>query len=115
MNLQKIFPTEKSRNEAVENFTRLKDNQDWVFLVDKIIKTDIEDLSQRLLDPKENWKPGEQKHWKRIRAYWIILSQLPEKLVEALKENEPDVFLELDPYFRTVKEIEKSKRKKKKR
>ena len=107
MNLSNIFPNESDRNEAIERFRSLKDNPDWIFLVEKLIKWDIEDLTQKLLDPKTDWKEGEEKEMKRIRSYWIILSQLPEELIKALSSNSNDFLIEYDLYFKNIKEIKK--------
>lgn len=115
MNLDKIFPNEGAKNEALEHFKSLKDDPDWLFLVEKLIKTDIEEITNEILDPNKTWKEGEEKEQKRIRAYWIILSQLPEKLIEALTTNQPDVFIEADPYYKNTKEIEQDQRKKSKK
>ena len=82
MNLNKIFSTESAKNEAIEHFRGLKDDPDWLFLVEKMIKADIEEISEEILDPNKEWKAGEEREKKKIRAYWIILSQLPEKLIE---------------------------------
>lgn len=115
MNLDKIFSTEELKNEALEHFRSLKDDPDWVFLVEKLIKTDIEEISNEILDPTKVWKDGEEREQKRIRAYWIILSQLPEKLIEALTTNQPDILIESDPYYKNVKEIEQDQQKKSKK
>jgi len=105
MNLSQTFPDDASRNEAIEHFRALKDDPDWLFLVEKLIKPDIEEISEKILDPKTEWKPGEEGDAKRQRAYWIILSQLPEKLIEALSEKQDDIFVNADPYFTSIKEI----------
>jgi len=115
MQLDKLFTTEEAKNEALDHFRSLKDNPDWVFLSEKLIKTDIEEITNEILDPKKEWKEGEEKEQKRIRAYWIILSQLPDKLIEALTTNQPDIFIDSDPYYKDVKEIEEDKKKIKKR
>ena len=109
MNLNILFPDEESKNEAIEHFRGLKDDPDWIFLVEKLIKADIEEITDEILDPVKEWKPGEEREKKRTRAYWIILSQLPEKLIEALSEDEPDIFMP-DPYFTSIEEIKKKKR-----
>ena len=107
MNINKLFSTEERRNEAMEHFRGLKDNPDWLFLVEKLIKADIEEITNEILDPDKVWKDGEEKEQKRMRAYWIILSQLPEKLIEALSENQPDIFFEVDPYFTRAEDLPK--------
>lgn len=112
MILDKIFTTESQKNEAIEHFQALKSNPDWLFLVEKLIKSDIAKITEEILDPKKEWKEGEEKDQKRIRAYWIILSELPEKLIEALKTGQSDVFMDQDPYFKDTKEIEQSQQKK---
>ena len=113
MNLGKIFESEESRNEALEHFRALKDNEDWVFLSEKLVKADIEEITNEILDPDKVWKEGEEREQKRIRAYWIILSELPEKLIKALISNEPDIFADPDPYYKDIKEIEEDNKKKK--
>ena len=105
MNLGRIFPNEASRNEAVEHFQSLRDNPDWIFLVEKLIQADITEITEKLLDPTIEWKDNEEKESKRIRAYWIILSQLPEELISALRENKEDIFEDSDPYYKSVREI----------
>ena len=111
MILDKLFPNENLKNEALEHFKSLKDDPDWVFLVEKLIKTDIEEITNEILDPTKEWKEGEEREQKRIRAYWIILSQLPEKLIEALATNQPDIFIDTDPYYRNMKEMEADQQK----
>jgi hypothetical protein len=111
MDIYKIFSTEKERNEAVEHFNNLKSNQDWIFLVEKLIKSDIEDITNEILDPTKEWKPGEEGDSKRQRAYWIILSELPDKLIQALVTKQEDIFEDQDPYFKNTKEIIQSQRK----
>jgi hypothetical protein len=110
MHLDTLFPTEASKNEALEHFKGLKDNPDWLFLVEKLIKADIIDISEKILDPTKEWKPGEEGDAKRQRAYWIILSELPDKLIQALTSKQDDIFTEQDPYFKSTKEIIKSQR-----
>jgi len=105
MQLSKIFTTQEQRNEAIEHFRGLKDDPDWIFLVEKLIKADIEDITEEILDPTKEWKEGEEGDAKRQRAYWIILSELPEKIIEALSEQRDDIFIENDPYPKTIKEI----------
>jgi len=112
MNLGKTFSTESLRNEAIEHFRSLKDNPDWIFLVEKLIKQDIEEISEEILDSAKEWKEGEEREKKRIRVYWIILSQLPEKLIEALSTKQDDVFIDSDPYFKNMDEIRESKKSK---
>lgn len=114
MQLDKLFQNESAKNEALEHFRALKDDPDWLFLVEKLIKTDIEEITNEILDPTKEWKEGEEREQKRIRAYWIILSQLPEKLIEALTTNQPDIFIEMDPYFKNIKEVEQDQQKKSK-
>ena len=109
MNLGKIFTNDSQRNEAIEHFRGLKDNSDWLFLVEKLIKVDIEEISEEILDPNREWKDGEEREKKKIRAYWIILSQLPEKLIEALSLKQDDIFVDVDPYFKNIDEIRKKK------
>ena len=111
MNLEKIFQKEDEKNEAIEHFKALKDNPDWIFLREKLIHSDIEEITNKILDPETEWKEGEEKEQKRIRAYWIILSQLPEKLIESLLSSEDDIFADPDPYFKTTKEIKDSNNK----
>ena len=115
MQLDKLFQNESAKNEALEHFRALKDDPDWLFLVEKLIKTDIEEITNEILDPTKEWKEGEEREQKRIRAYWIILSQLPEKLIEALTTNQPDIFIEMDPYFKNIKEVEQDQQKKSKK
>jgi len=115
MRLNALFPTDESRAEAMEHFQSLKGNESWLFLVEKLIKTDIEKISEEILDPSKEWKPGEEQDAKRRRAYWIILSQLPEKLIEALSEKRDDILVESDPYYKSCKEIIDNKKKSKKR
>ena len=110
MQLDKIFSTEASKGEAIEHFRALKDNPDWLFLVEKLIKADIEDITEKILDPTKEWKPGEEGDSKRQRAYWIILSELPDKLIEALVAKKDDIFEDQDPYYKNAIEIGKSKR-----
>lgn len=105
MKLDKIFPDEESKNEAIEHFKSLKDNIDWVFLVEKLIKYDIEDITNDILSPDKEWKEGEEKEQKRIRAYWIILSELPDELIKALSSNHNDIFQDSDPYYKDVKQM----------
>jgi hypothetical protein len=107
MNLGKIFSNKSQQNEAIEHFRGLKDNPDWVFLVEKLIKADIEELTAEILDPDKEWSEAEQREKKRIRAYWVILSQLPEKLIEALSEQRDDIMFDGDPYFKEAKDIPK--------
>ena len=114
MNIDKIFKNEKEKNEAIDHFEALKDNRDWIFLRDKLIGADIEEITNEILDPKKEWKEGEEKEQKRIRAYWIILSQLPEKMIEALETAQPDIFVEADPYYSDIKQIEEDRLKDKK-
>jgi hypothetical protein len=109
MNLTKIFPDKKSRNEAIEHFISLKDNPDWIFLREKLINADIEDLSNKIFNPNYEWKEGEERESKRIRAYWIILSHLPEELIKSLMEKKPDIFENYDPYFKNIKELNKKR------
>jgi len=113
MNLNRIFSTQEIKNEAIEHFRSLMDNTDWIFLVEKLIQADISDLTEKLLDPNHEWKEGEEREAKRMRAYWIILSQLPEELIKALTENQSDIFTESDPYFKNMKEIKANSIKKK--
>ena len=110
MNLDTIFPSDEAKNEAMEHFRVLKDNPDWVFLVEKLIKTDIEDISERILDPKTTWKEGEEGDAKRQRAYWIILSELPENLINALMTKKEDVFTDNDPYYKNTEEMKPIKK-----
>ena len=114
MNLLRIFPDEKAKNEAIEHFKGLMDNPDWIFLVEKLIQADISDLTEKLLDPAYEWKEGEEREAKRMRAYWIILSQLPEELIRALTENQSDIFTTYDPYYSSIKDIKADQRPKKK-
>ena len=114
MNLNRIFSSPESKNEAIEHFKGLMDNPSWIFLVEKLIQADISDLTEKLLDPNHEWKEGEEREAKRMRAYWIILSQLPEELIKALTENQSDIFTESDPYFKNMKEIKADQRPKKK-
>lgn len=109
MNLEKIFPTKEAKAEALEHFRALKDNPDWIFLVEKLIQADIEEITEEILDPSKKWEKGKEREAKRIRAYWIILSQLPEKLIEALTEDKPDILFEGDPYYKNIKEMEQDK------
>lgn len=103
MNLSQLFKTEEERNEAINHLTSLSKNPNWKFLVEKIIKPDIENISNEILDTIFK-DLEEEKDLKRKRAYWIILSQLPEKMIEALKENKSEV-LQFDPYFKDTREI----------
>ena len=115
MQLDTIFPSEASKNEALEHFKGLKDNPDWLFLVQKLIKADIEDISEKILDPTKEWKIGEEGDAKRQRAYWIILSELPDKLIQALVTKQEDIFEDQDPYYKSTAEIITVGRKKKTR
>jgi len=115
MNLQHIFSTDEQRAEAIEHFRGLKGDENWLFLVEKLIKADIEEISDEILDPMKEWKPGEEQDAKRRRAYWIILSQLPEKLIDALSEKRDDILIENDPYYTDTKQMIADKRKANKR
>ena len=81
-------------------------------MVEKLIKADINDITEKILDPTKEWNEGEEGDAKRQRAYWIILSELPDKLIQALTTKQEDIFDNQDPYFVSTKEIVQSQRKK---
>ena len=105
MNLNKLFPNEKDRKTAMNHLRSLSQNPDWQFMVEKIIKPDIEQLSSEILDTVFD-DLEQEKDLKRKRAYYIILSQLPEELVKALEEGKDEV-LQFDPYFQSANEMKK--------
>lgn len=113
MNLGKIFDTDKAKEEAIAHFSSLVNDPDWIFLRDKLIAADVEEITNKILDPNFVWKEGEEREQKKIRAYWIILSQLPEKLVEALKNDKSDIFVDADPYYSNIEQIKDDQKKNK--
>jgi hypothetical protein len=108
-NLEILFPEKEQKTEAIEHFRALKDNPDWIFLKEKLIQADIDDITAKLLDPKREWRDGEEKENKRIRAYWLIIKELPEELIVALTENKADIFDNSDPYYQSVEEMKEEK------
>lgn len=107
MNLNNLFPSEKEKNEAVSQLTSLRDNPNWKFLVDVILATDIRDIEKHILGTYFD-NPEEEKDLKKVRNYYIMLSQLPEKLIGALQTGK-DTILDFDPYYKKADEIKKDK------
>lgn len=104
MNLNTLFKNNKERKEAISHLKTLAMNPDWKFLVKQIIQSDIDQISEEILNTTFD-DLSKENEMKRRRAYWIILSQLPDKLAEALEENKEDI-MEFDPYVRDIKELE---------
>ena len=106
MILSNLFPTEKNKNEAIARMRSLKENPNWRFLVERIINPDIEDVSRRILDG--DFKDiEEEKTLRKERAYWIILTKTPEKVIETLKSEKKETE-NFDPFYKNVKEFRKS-------
>lgn len=102
MNLSKLFSTQKEINQAIETLGSLSDNNDWQFLVN-ILQAEIDELSENILGT--HFDNLEQENYLKLkRDYLIILSQLPDKIVKALKEGDDEI-PEFDPYPRRVEEI----------
>lgn len=106
MQLSQIFKTDKEINEAKECLERLSNNPDWQFLSENIIQANINELTDRILDSKEKWPEGEEAKAKSNREHWIMLSELPNKLLEGLREK-PTQETNQDPYHLNYKEIKK--------
>ena len=109
-NLNTLFPDDKSKEEAIQHFKSLANNPNWKFLIEKFIKTDIEEITEKILTTKFT-DLATENDLKRRRTYWIILSQLPGKIIEALKTGQEDL-ISFDPYFSDVSEMAKEKEKK---
>ena len=92
-----IFPTKKEKNEAIDSLKRLKDNKDWQFLIEKIVKPEIKQIENEVLTGFNETRKDERLKIRRTDL--IVLSQLPERVVEALSENK-DFIQEFDPYIR---------------
>jgi len=97
MKLNTIFKNQLERDEAIGHIERLKDNSDWQFMVEKILMSDIADLTEALVNPNKIWSEKEEQEAKRNRAYQIYMSKLPEALIEALTESKTEG-TNYDPY-----------------
>lgn len=106
MILSKLFITDAERLEAKAHFLSLKENDDWKFLVEKVIKVYKDELTEKLLSPETIWKyPEEQQEAKRLREHWIILSELPDELLKTLIEPKKDEEESDDPYFNKLPKV----------
>jgi hypothetical protein len=105
MNIQSIFTTQAERLEAQAHFLSLKENPDWKFLCDKVIQVYIDDITKNILDRDYVWEGTEEQEAKRIREHWILLKELPVKLLETLAEPKKEEEKSDDPYFKNGKEL----------
>ncbi len=103
-NLNELFPNDKEKQQAIGSLRLLRNYPNWKFLVEKILQPDIEDLTKKILDPALTDREKEMD-MKRRRFDWIVLSRLPETLIEALQAGESDI-ISFDPYFTKAEEIE---------
>ena len=99
-----MFDTDAQKNEAKDHLEGLRNHPDWIWLVEEVIKPKIEELTQRILNPKEEWKDGEEKEAKSNREHWIMLSELPTELLKTLTEK-PEQAEDYDPYVKKPKEL----------
>ena len=106
MNLNKLFAGDKEKREAINQLESLAKNPNWIFFSKTIIQNDIDMLSEEILDFRVLDDEGREREndMKRRRAYMIIMTQLPEKIINALKDNSGDI-PEFDPYAKTVKDL----------
>ena len=88
INLDQLFPDKNSKESAVAYLDQLLKTEGWKIVV-KLLEEDIKRLDDelRLNEFKEI---SEVKERQNKRASLVILRQLPEKLIEALKEEKPD-------------------------
>lgn len=107
MIFDKLFPTDKDKNEAIIKLTSLSNNTDWQFLADYIMKSEIDEITEIVLGTKFNNLEAENE-MKLKRDLMIILSQLPEKIIEALKKGEDNI-PEFDPYPKTIADLKRGK------
>jgi len=105
MNIQTLFQTESERKEAQAHFVSLKENDDWKFLIEKVLKALIEEFTENILNPDFEWKGDELKEAKYNRKHWIELSKLPEQLLQTLVEPVKEEERTDDPYAKNIKEI----------
>jgi len=107
MILDKLFPSQKDKNEAIEKLSALKDDPNWQFMRDYIVKSDIDELTETILGTYfEDLKV--ERFLKAKRDLMIILSQLPDKIVEALEKGE-DAIPDFDPYPKTIEDLKREK------
>jgi hypothetical protein len=97
MILSKQFASDADRINAIAQMRFLQDSEGWRFLVEKILQPDIDEITEEILGPIEDF--AKEKDLKRKRAYWLILSQLPKKIIEALEEGKDDI-VQFDPYLK---------------
>ena len=94
--------SEKDKKEAIETLNRIKDNPDWIFVVNKLVQSDIDEITVKLLDPNYLWQDTvQEQEAKRTRCFLEEFKKYPEKIIEALKtpdQDDPD----LDPYAKNV-------------
>ena len=113
MDLNKLFPGDKDKKEAISCLDSLTRDPNWRFFSDKILQEDIRIISEQILNFKldDDADRARESDMKRRRNYMIIMSQLPEKIIDALKSGKTDI-PEFDPYFKAVKEIKEAAEKK---
>jgi hypothetical protein len=107
MNIQTLFQTEAERKEAQAHFISLKENDDWKFLIEKVLKAWIEEFTENILNPDFEWKGDELKEAKYNRKHWIELSKLPEQLLQTLVEPVKEEERTDDPYPKTIKDLKR--------
>jgi hypothetical protein len=105
MIFDKLFPTENEKNEAINRLTSLISNSDWQFLSGHIMKSEIDEITDILLGTKFDNLEVENE-MKLKRDLMIILSQFPDKIVEALKSGD-NTIPEFDPYPKTIEDLKK--------
>jgi hypothetical protein len=105
MNIQSLFQTEAERKEAQEQLLSLKEYPAWQFLCEKVIKTYIDDITANILNRDYIWEGTEENEAKRIREHWILLKELPEKILATLVEEPKKEPVSDDPYAKTLKEL----------
>lgn len=95
---------ENEKAQAIADLSSLIDNPGWKTLMGKIVKSDVEDIADQVLNPFSRLSEDREKWLKFKREYLIMLSQIPEKIIDALKTNK-DIVEDFDPYFKNIKEI----------
>ena len=103
MNIANLFPTEKEKQEAIDNLRGLSGVSYWKFFKSKVLEPIIGELGEYILDPDNTENMDD---YKKQRKYLMMVAELPEKTIEVLSETEKSVF-DGDPFFTDFKQLRK--------
>jgi len=116
-NLNEIFQTQEDKDQAMTQLKSLANHPGWIFLKERILNVEINIYGENILELSSrigkmtNVEMEELNGMAKKRAHLIILSALPEKLDQALKDKKENIYEQFDPYYKSPEEMKKAQKK----